>query len=192
MFTKNYNVQVLWTMFGTVDSAQVAQCVSWDGIMAGDSKYPYSLGYNGGSLVSLMTELRTNVYNGWTYTSTAYNGVVFGTGNVAPTIDDYKLSGELVTGLNTSNVTFVTTDTYENGRRTRTVVYTISNTADADITIGEVGLVGFIRGASSSSSSYTYNNQVLLERTALEEPVTIPAGGVGRVTYSITVEDPIT
>lgn len=57
---------------------------------------------------------------------------------------------------------------------------TITNNNETDITIGEVGIV------YQTGSSYS----VLFERTVLESPITIPAGGVGQVTYTIRMNYP--
>lgn len=63
-------------------------------------------------------------------------------------------------------------------------IYTITNSSATDITIAEVGLWGYINYAASSMEN------ALLERTVLDEPVTIPAGGIGMVTYSIRYNYP--
>ena len=105
--------------------------------------------------------------------------VVLGTGNEPPALSDYKLSGDIVTGFG-SNVSFsgenAGDETYSQG----TAVMTITNNNETDITIGEVGIV------YQTGSSYS----VLFERTVLESPITIPAGGVGQVTYTIRMNYP--
>lgn len=121
--------------------------------------------------------------------STGVTGVVFGTGNRTPGIDDYTLSGDLIEGLTSSNVTKVLTVTEDDGRCSVVAEYTISNTTGADITIGEIGLACNV--SYKSGSNATRYSTYLLERTALEAPVTIPAGGIGRVTYTITMPDPV-
>lgn len=115
-------------------------------------------------------------------TAKGSTGVVFGNGSVAPTKDDYFLSGELLTTISatfTQNVTFD-----ENGYEISTV-YNITNTGSNPITVGEVGLFANTNIASNVSSYF------LVERTVLDNPVTIPAGGVGQVTYTIRFNYPI-
>lgn len=113
--------------------------------------------------------------------------VFFGTGSISPTIDDYRLSGDTVTGYTSSNYS---KDEYaEDGTfAKRTITYTITNNNTEPVTIGEIGI--FICATwttSRSSDKYIYTTYpYLLERTVLESPITIPAGGVGQVTYSIT------
>lgn len=104
-------------------------------------------------------------------------GAVFGTGNSAA-IDDYTLSGTLLTSAHISAVCSLAAD-YDNEGMTLTGTYTISNVSANEITISEIGLV-------------TYNSSVycLVEHTVLDTPVTIPAGGVGQVTYTIRFNYP--
>lgn len=110
-------------------------------------------------------------------TSYGYGGAVFGTGDTTPTFDDYKLSGDLVTTINASGSTVVTQD--DDGY-TYVCTYTISNTGSADITIKEVGLILYGRA----------NSSFLIERTVLDSPLTIPAGGIGQVEYTIRMNYP--
>lgn len=106
-------------------------------------------------------------------------GVYFGTGTTAPTEDDYNLSGSAVDGLTLSAITNCSTD--EDGF-TSTATYTITNGNSEAVTITEIGCLICVRYASSS---FAY---VLADRTLLDSPVTIPAGGVGQVTYTIRQE----
>ena len=108
-----------------------------------------------------------------------YGGVIFGTGTTPPSIDDYTISGDIITGLNSSAV-FDTS--FDDAGRTVTTTYTLTNTNDEAVTIGEIASV---MGAGSSSSY-----AILLERTVLESPITIEPGGVGQVTYTIRMNYP--
>lgn len=128
---------------------------------------------------SLITVIPTS------YTDKAFNGgVAFGDGTVAPTVEDVKLSGTQHTWITSSNTTYELTYGADGEDLVVTVVYTINNTSGADVTISEVGFFGCTRFYPSSSSSARYI-PVLLERTLLETPITIPADGVGKVTYTI-------
>lgn len=109
-------------------------------------------------------------------------GVIFGTGNAIPTIDDTTLSGDLVSGFSyNSNVS---AERGEDGV-TLTALYTVINNNAEEITISEVALI---------ANLYNNNTQAmykgLLDRTVLDTPVTIPAGGVGQVEYTITFKYP--
>ena len=98
--------------------------------------------------------------------------IYLGTGNTAPTIDDYKLSGELITGL-TSQVqnTSATNNSI-------TFSATATNNTDAPVTIKEIGLGGF----KSSTGACV----VLLTRDVLPTPVTLNVGD--SKTFSITID----
>ena len=108
-------------------------------------------------------------------------GVILGNGDTAPTSDDYKLAGEIITGFTYSGtLQQVVSDTAVTAK----AIYTITNTSDTEITIKEIGLIG--HAINGSSAQYKF----LLERTVLDTPVTIPAGGIGQVEYTITFNLP--
>lgn len=111
------------------------------------------------------------------------SGVAFGDGNIAPTIDDITLSGNCIRTL---THTCSVTNTADEDGVTTTALYTLTNTGTEDITISEVGLFAKL----STTSSDTYKYMALVERTLLDEPVTIPAGGVGQITYTIRMNYP--
>lgn len=121
------------------------------------------------------------------YSNSRPYGVAFGDGNTAPTAEDVRLAGNHLTALTASNVSKEISYTADGEDRLITVVYTINNNTGADITIGEIGLfsAAIAYTSSSQSNSNRYYFPVLLERTALETPITIPADGVGKVTYTI-------
>lgn len=109
-----------------------------------------------------------------------YGGAIIGTGTTPPAIDDYNLSGDMITTFSASSAVSRAID---DSGHTITVVYTITNTGTADFTIGEIGLIA---GTNTSAAA----NKCLLERTVLDTPVTIAAGGVGQVTYTIRMNYP--
>lgn len=99
--------------------------------------------------------------------------ICLGTGNVTPTIDDYKLSGELVTGLTSQEQNTTATN------NSITFSATATNNTDAPVTIKEIGLAG---DRSSSSGNFV----VLLTRDVLATPVTLNVGD--SKTFSITID----
>lgn len=117
-----------------------------------------------------LLDVRT-VYN-------TYGGVIFGTGTTPPTMDDYKLSGEIIKTL-VSSASCVTS--VDDDGITVTTTYTLTNTSDKEITIGEIA-------AFTAAGSTT--NSVMMDRTVLDTPVTIEPGGVGQITYSIRMNYP--
>ena len=69
-------------------------------------------------------------------------------------------------------------------------MFTLTNTGSEDFTISELGLVTY--AYITNTNGYCYENNFLLERTVLENPITIPAnGGVGQVTYTIRMDYPV-
>lgn len=113
-------------------------------------------------------------------------GVIFGTNDTPATASDYKLSGEIISGITASVAKNKNVDA-GNGVATLSAIYTITNGNSDAITIKEVGLIA---NAYSSSGNASAEYKCLIERTVLNEPVTIPAGGVGQVVYTITLNYP--
>ena len=111
-------------------------------------------------------------------------GVIFGTGNTPPTIDDTTLSGSLISGFAYSKI--VTTERGGDGV-TFTALYTVTNNNAEAITISEVAIIANL---TKSNTSPETRYKALVERTVLDTPVTIPAGGVGQVEYTITLNLP--
>lgn len=112
----------------------------------------------------------------------AKNGVLFGDNATPARYEDTKLLGNLFTNGSVSYAQSV--NETEDGKYVElTTVYTITNTGDSDFTVAEVGIVS---GGNYANFSRTY----LMDRTVLDEPVTIPAGGVGVVTYTIRLNYP--
>lgn len=98
--------------------------------------------------------------------------IYLGTGNVTPTIDDYKLSGELVTGL----ISQGQETTANNNSITFSAIAT--NNTESPVTIKEIGLGGYVSG--------TANCVCLLTRDVLATPVTLNTGD--SKTFSITID----
>ena len=156
-------------------------CVSWQDITLTNTsgKKSFTIFPTSKFAYRLVSGLMEGAKPGYTYGGDDLAFVVLGTGNEPPALSDYKLSGDIVTGFG-STVSFsgenAGDETYSQG----TAVMTITNNNETDITIGEVGIV------YQTGSSYS----VLFERTVLESPITIPAGGVGQVTYTIRMNYP--
>ena len=105
--------------------------------------------------------------------NTNFNGckIYLGTGNVTPTIDDYKLSGELVTGLTSQSQSA----TANNNSITFSAIAT--NNTESPVTIKEIGLGGYMNGTGCV---------ILLTRDVLATPVTLNTGDSKR--FSITID----
>lgn len=98
--------------------------------------------------------------------------IYLGTGNVTPTIDDYKLSGELVTGLKSQEQS----TTANNNSITFSAIAT--NNTESPVTIKEIGLGGYFTGDTPCV--------ILLTRDVLATPVTLNTGD--SKTFSITID----
>ena len=97
--------------------------------------------------------------------------IYLGTGNVTPTIDDYKLSGELVTVLTSQ----AENTTANNNSITFSAIAT--NNTESPVTIKEIGLGGYLTNPACV---------FLLTRDVLATPVTLNTGD--SKTFSITID----
>ena len=69
-----------------------------------------------------------------------------------------------------------------------TATYTITNNGSEAVTIAEVAIMArILTDANGSNAAATLQ---LWERTVLDYPVTIPAGGIGQVTYTVRMDWP--
>ena len=134
--------------------------------------YPYHTNISiQAALNSVKTELTPNT-----------SGVLFGTGDTPASLDDYKLAGTVIQNIATS---IHKTYSYSEAQPSLKALYTITNSNEAAITIKEVALnLQFDYNSNGSSTG------CVIDRTVLDTPVTIPAGGVGQVEYTITLNLP--
>lgn len=188
MLLENF-YKVLGTMFVSTDSShslETATRPNGDKIEVRSDPTYHSMyfGYNSSSEYGpYLGQVLTSYGNvGSSSSSNMKMGVVFGDGDTPVTLGDYALSGKLITTL-TPAIT-LTPSRVDNGV-TLTAVYNLSNSGTSDVTIKEVGAVS--RVYSNTNSNFA---QLLCERTVLDAPVTIPAGGVGQVTYTIRFNYP--
>lgn len=179
MLTNNYKVSLSASMEYEYNSYTSntfytgRKCVNVEG------KEVYATGYYNGanhSYAGTYGSGRSFVHMGMLSTSKTSLGTVFGNGTAEVTPDDYKLSGDIITGI---SATSYMSATVEGDVLKKEVVFTITNSNEYDITISECG---YIAQMYATNNSYCF----LFDHTLLDEPVTIPAGGVGQVTYTIT------
>ena len=109
-------------------------------------------------------------------------GVSFGTGTTPATASDYKLESLLdSTQINVATpsvVSFSRFDAYDE----YSVTFGVTNKTAEAITISEVGLAAIPYYSGSSTST---RKCVLVDRTVLDTPITIPAGQSKQITYTI-------
>lgn len=114
----------------------------------------------------------------YTTLSSASYGFLFGTGNILPAFDDYKLSGDIIPTVSIdSNIVTTNVTGAEN---TYTQRLTIRNTGDEEITIKEVGR------ATNTYASATYNS-ILIERTVLDSSLTLAPGESGVIFLTLNL-----
>lgn len=115
-------------------------------------------------------------YNSTSVPTSSFNftgcQIYLGTGNVTPTIGDYKLSGELITGL-----TSQAQDTSATNNSIKFSAIATNNT-ESPVTIKEIGLGGYTTGSIACV--------FLLTRDVLATPVTLNTGD--SKTFSITID----
>lgn len=169
MFTKNWYAILANYAVGTDGMPSIFKCVNTSGSEVTLSTY--------GSTNAWATFVLYNILSKPQIASMNSIGVYFGTGNTAPTPDDYCFSGNaLSSGLTAS---FAISGSSDSDGNAVTAVYTLVNNSSNDVTIGEIAML-----------AYNNNNYFIIERTALEAPITIPANGVGQVTYTIRIPYP--
>jgi hypothetical protein len=103
-------------------------------------------------------------------------GIGFISGGTEPTDEDYKTDGTLISGLTFSYTRERNVD--ENGTSV-TITYTITNGNSETVTIDEVCWYACVFYLPSNAH-YT-----LADRTRLKNPVTIEAGGIGQIPYTV-------
>ena len=177
MFTNNWYK----TLASAITKNNAKNFVNINGVETGlhsrNSIYNISFGNSTGASENAYIGRLVQTYNG-------YGGVRLGTGDTPATVNDYKLSGDLITGYNFT-AKIETQNSAESDKITAT--YTITNTSSSEITIKEVGIVAKMADTTSTAQ---IQHMGLLERTVLDTPVTIPAGGIGQVVYTITFNYP--
>lgn len=118
-----------------------------------------------------------------TMTDNSSSGIFVGTGNTAPTEDDYCLESVISSGLSgtaTKNNLYDETNGLVGVRFT----LTLSNTTSADIIVSEVARC--IKFSTASTRWGSLNAGVkcfMIDRSVLANPVTIPAGEAGVIYY---------
>ena len=159
MLTKNFYA-LMRTGLGKVNSAIVSE--------NGEQK---TVRYDGDWWHGVFNNM--NNYN----STTSSQNVEFGIGTTPATVNDYKLESEITTGISVaypSSVTTEQTDSY--------ILWTVTFgvTASVEVTISEIGLK-----SRANTSDGGASNTVLVDRTILDEPITIPAGQSKQITYTI-------
>lgn len=175
MITKNWYKMIATLILGKKGVSWSADILNTDGV----SKPHYfntsnSYFYDTYSFEQMLSTIKTSYTDGL--------GVCFGTGNTPATLDDYKLSGDIITTL--SGPCAISRGIDADGAYI-TARYTLNNNGNSSVTVSEIAALTYIWTTNSSNRAYP-----MIDRTVLDTPVTIPAGGVGQVVYTITFNYP--
>ena len=134
--------------------------------------YPSSYGY-----ASLLSGFRNS--SRYVVGSTYGTGWAFGTGSTPPTLNDYNLSGDLITTV--SVVANTVNGSITDGKYRFIIAATVSNSGTDTIVINELGIVASVYHDSSGSVP------CLLDRTVLDTPLTLAPGEQGVITYTFNL-----
>lgn len=131
----------------------------------------------GGSLYYLSNGSNVYAGTGTATSSPQYYGVILGDGDTPPTVNDYKLAGNMITDF---TATTAVSTTVQDDKIVFTGTYNITNTGASTLTIKEYAL----RVANPNSSVYAIFN-----RGVFATPVVIEPGQTGIVTIEIIFQN---
>ena len=123
-----------------------------------------------------------NVTKGMQISSSLSRGVWIGRSSTPPTENDHTLVDRITSGL-TSGSPSVSTHVDASGNIYEDNIYILTNTTSSDITINEIGYVQTFRTSSSVGGTSGINDILMLDRTVLESPLTVPANGSAVLSY---------
>ena len=167
-YTHPTSLTFVWTIGDTIGRNNPTISAQWS------SKGDFGFWLPKGRCRTFPTDRRTSNED------TAF-GIYFGSGSTPATKADYKLEKPITSGLRVSGIDDDYLILQNNGKYEAMVTFLLKNTSDAEINVYEIGAVTPV--GNSSSSFYP----VLMERTVLAEPVTIPAGGTRALEYRVII-----
>ena len=121
-------------------------------------------------------------------------GVYFGSGNTAPTEDDYTLENVITSGISVtlSPTSGLYGDYFydaESNSEVGYISYTITNNGSSSVSISEIGHFCVFQTGSDygedAPSSATYRKLFLIDRTVLNAPLVIAPGSSAVLRYEI-------
>ena len=110
-------------------------------------------------------------------------GIVFGTDNSPESDSDYKLGSQITSGL--SATVAYTRGLDANGSPYLEYTIVLGNTGTESVTINEIGYYQTVTVCTAQMSSSTSNKVICLDRTVLDDPVTIAAGAQKVIKYTL-------
>ena len=176
MITKNAKT-ALASLFSFTSSGQYNYMPMTD--VSGATRY---IGWNNQGWPSVS-------YNYLVSFSTRLNsaGIKVGSSNAAESASDYTLASLITAGISGSVVLHSRT-VDASGNSKVTLIVTVTNTGATDVTISEIGYFVQMKGGTTVGSTSTTIYYIMLDRTLLDTPVTIPANSSATITYVIQGE----
>ena len=113
-------------------------------------------------------------------------GVRIGTGTTPATADDYNLEATIESGYSQAYADSVSINVDADGVSVFASI-AVTNTSTEALTISEIGLAGKVCNSSGSSNNTCL---ALIDRTVLEEPITINPNETKQLTYTIRMNYP--
>ena len=118
-----------------------------------------------------------------------WSGVSFGSGTTPPTLDDYQIESIFDDQQISAALTHWVRGIDSNNKPYMELTYIVTNRTSGPITVSEVAIVsGDIAVCGSYSDTSAYYNDVLIDRTLLDTPVSIPSGDSASIKYRITCD----
>lgn len=112
-------------------------------------------------------------------------GVSVGTSDTPATDDDYKLGATITSGL---TATCTCTKSMDGTKPVVRLNMVLTNTTGSDIVVKEVGIKIAINVASAVGGTSASNRPILIDRTVLSTPLTVPAAGNAALYYTLKTD----
>lgn len=113
------------------------------------------------------------------------SGIWLGSGNTPASEEDYNLESRITSGLSAASPS-LTEGIDGSGNLYLEMVFLLSNTTSSDITVREIGYVQDFRLANTQGDTMANTNRnVMLDRTVLATPVTVPANDSAAIKYTL-------
>lgn len=110
-------------------------------------------------------------------------GIHVGTGDTPATEDDYCMESPITAGL--AGTVTITKSIDANGCPFVTYNVVLSNSTASDIVVKEVGFIQSEYLGNTAAATSLTDRYVLIDRTVLDTPVTVPANGNAAIYYTL-------
>lgn len=115
--------------------------------------------------------------------SVSGNGILLGTDGTTPTENDHDLKSQITSGISAAVTSEQDVDSANNPYLKFTMV--VNNNTSSDITIREIGYAQNVTVTTKKGTQSTTATSVLIDRTVLSTPITVPANGSAGIVYTL-------